>query len=187
MSIINLDIDDQTSIKINKNDILIFNLKLDNDQIKEYMLDWKNIHKKSLGGSVIGGWHSPNILFDKIKKENKSEHSLLKLENIILNITNKIIKHPKIGLSWGNISKKNCSNSNHVHRRTNLIACYYVNISENLGGELIINGILNNLRSKPIRIKPKIGMLIIFSGNMYHQVSPYKGDDERISIVCNIN
>ena len=123
----------------------------------------------------IGGYHSSFMLFDNYPVSiTKDLH-----DQIILCAKKVVNSDISIIQSWVNINRNGHIMKRHNHSQVPIVACYYVTDYESLGGELVIT------KTKE-KIKPVAGMLLIFSGNLYHKVLPYNGNNVRISIACNI-
>ncbi len=172
---IQFDICNEVLPDIKSNQIFQFNIVLDNELLEEFAL---NLETKQSDNNIhysnIGGWHSTTDLFKSSKHPE-----ICKLQKTILNCADKILKKKSsINLSWVNINRKGHKNKNHSHG-SRLAACYYV-VTDNRGGEFLATDLGE-------RLSPNPGTLLIFPGNMYHQVLPYTGNHHRISIACNIH
>lgn len=170
---IKLDIHSQSLPDIKPNQIFQFEIKdIDNDQLQSFALKLEQKEDSGLYSNV-GGWHSPQTLF-----RVNHEDVICELQDRINTCAEKILKRKvNIRHAWININRKGNSNRNHKHPYA-LAACYYVTDSYS-GGEFVCT-------ETSTKIQPKSGMLLMFPGDLYHQVLPYQGDDTRISIACNI-
>lgn len=172
MSIIKLNIDDETLPDIDKDKIFQFELDIDNKEIENIALDMEKT-SDGVKYSNIGGWHSGVNLFNSCRAK-----SICNLKDAMLICANKILKkQPCIRISWININRNGHKNKKHTHGKC-LSACYYV-LTDNEGGEFIAPD-LN------IKLSPTPGTLLMFHGRMEHEVSSYTGNHHRISIACNI-
>ncbi len=174
MSVVQLDINNETLPNASLLKIYQFEIKdIDNDQLKKFALDLEQ-KETTLKSNNIGGYHSKWHLF-----RDHPVDIILQLQSIISNCTKKILKHnPFIIQSWVNINRYGHSIKNH-HHAVPLVACYYVTNNEHFGGEFVI-------AKTTVKIQPKAGMLLVFPGEIFHEVLPYNGKDTRISIACNI-
>lgn len=83
--------------------------------------------------------------------------------------------------TWGNILTKNCKNKIHDHRGAQWVAIYYAQIGKIERGE--VGGVLN---LGEIVLEPKVGGLVMFSGDLPHLVTPYNSSTPRVSVVSNL-
>ena len=174
MAIIELDINDEQLPNIERMQVFQFYTEeIDNHKLEQMALELEK-KEKTVFGSNVGGYHSKYDLF-----KNSSDIEVQKLNNLIIKTTGKILnKNTKISHSWVNISRKNNSNSDHKHNCA-LAVCYYITTSRDKTGEFMIT-------KTKTKFLPKAGILLVFNGNMQHQVLPHISDDIRISIACNI-
>jgi hypothetical protein len=82
----------------------------------------------------------------------------------------------------------------HTHTETNAYGIFYISDvnNEKDGGELVLHDpSFNNLRyftsKKTLSIPTKKNRLIIAPSNIWHEVTRYIGQDERLAIVLNLN
>ena len=151
---------------------------VDNACLTQFILALEQKEKSSWVGSKRGGWHSTKKLF---KRDEKNLHQL---RDIITNCAKKLLDRDiTIKSSWANINRRDHYNVKHCHSGYSLAACYYVNtdVSRDAEGEFVASS-----GTESIKNAPKPGMLLIFPGDMYHEVLKYKGNEPRISIACNI-
>lgn len=176
MSIIKLDIDCETLPSIKSTYIYQFQINdIDNDQLKRFALDLEQKESSTHSNNTIGGYHSSWKLF-----KDHSDDIICELRDRISACVKKILKRDGIiAHSWVNINRSGNSMKSHYHA-IKLVVCYYVTSNKNLGGEFMIT-------KTSLKIQPEAGMLLIFPGEMYHEVLPYEGNDVRVSIACNIN
>ena len=189
MELVKLDIDKEfpSNLCQNKNSVFQFELtQIDNSRLVQFILELEKKKGKQLTATNRGGWHSDRQLFKHNKETFQQLHDIIKkcIEKI-LNTDTAAGTHKvcvDIQHSWANINRKDHYNVKHKHGRIRLVACYYVSTdtTKNAEGEFV--AIYGN---ESIKIFPKSGMLLIFPGNMYHEVLKYKGVKPRISIACN--
>jgi hypothetical protein len=113
------------------------------------------------------------------------------------------------GNMWANINRSGHGNEYHSHPGAYWSAVYYVDdggiaADPSLGGELEFmdpRGPLPAMNAPHLgvamaggltagateRVPPKAGRLVMFPAWMMHQVRPYRGNAERISIACNLS
>jgi len=111
-----------------------------------------------------------------------------------------------IGNMWANVNRTGNANEYHSHPGSYWSGTYYVDdggidANPDLGGELefldprgpvpLMNAphlrIAGNLSAGSTeRIRPKAGRLVMFPSWVFHQVRPYHGNAERISIAFNL-
>lgn len=152
-----------------------FQLNIDNKKLIQFALGVEQVEDSIKSGNNLGGYHSSFMLFDKYPDDILTELH----DQIILCINSIIKRDVKIIQSWININRNGHYMKHHNHSQVPVVACYYVTDYENKGGELFIT----NTEEK---IQPVAGQLLIFSGDLYHEVLPYNGNNIRISIACNI-
>lgn len=109
---------------------------------------------------------------------------------------------------WANINRNGDSNNAHTHPGALWSCVYYVddgsdNMGTNVGGELMLEdprfpmnvmykpGLLLKNQDGSIQyaqhsIVPKTGMMVIFPSWLRHNVRPYLGDKDRVSIAFNL-
>ncbi|MDA1317433.1 MAG: putative 2OG-Fe(II) oxygenase [bacterium] len=81
----------------------------------------------------------------------------------------------------------------HNHSGTSLVAVYYMSDVDNKkeGGKLVLHdpSFNNTIRSRPKptqEIETKKNRIVIIPGYIWHEVTPYLGEDDRIAVVMNI-
>jgi len=78
----------------------------------------------------------------------------------------------------------------HTHDQIDAFAVYYSNESEEGGKLRLYDPRFTNRKSfcrEPyVEIEPKTGLLIAAPYYIWHEVTPYLGEDTRISLVCNM-
>nr|QBK86838.1 MAG: putative 2OG-FeII oxygenase [Marseillevirus LCMAC103] len=173
MPVVKLDIKAETLPNLEKDEIFQFELDLDNKELENFALDLEKA-QPGVQRTNIGGWHSYMNLFQS------GNRFIQELHDEIIACTNKILKQEtKIHGSWININRNGHKNRKHRHGSFHLAACYYVRTDE-AGGEFVAPEL-------GIQILPPVGTLLIFPGEMFHEVLAYTGRTHRISIACNIS
>lgn len=161
--------------EFNPEKVYRFQLDIDNKKLTKFALDVENKENSIQSGNNLGGYHSSTMLFDKYPCD-----AAIELHDQIELYVNKIsTQDVKITRSWVNINRFGHSMKSHHHNSVPIVACYYVSNCPGMGGELIIG-------EQKEKIQPIAGQLLIFSGDLYHEVLPYTGTHHRISIACNI-
>jgi hypothetical protein len=142
--------------------------------IKEKIIEYRKENPVS-NISNVKSWHSHyqtyklTRCFDDINRRVVSE-----CDNI-LNKFNDTKNRLKLHDMWVNIYEKGDKTAMHNHFPIDYSCCYYVDIEEN---------------SSPIKFPPKLeifpknDMLVIFPGNVYHEVLPTNGRRILIAINC---
>jgi hypothetical protein len=81
----------------------------------------------------------------------------------------------------------------HNHSGTSLVAVYYMGDVDNAkeGGKLVLHdpSFNNTVRTKPkptYEIETKKNRIVIMPGYIWHEVTPYSGEDIRLAVVMNI-
>lgn len=143
--------------------------------IKEKIIEHRKENPVS-NKSNVKSWHSDyethrnTNCFDDINRRIAGECNIV--FNKFYNTKNKLDLYNM----WVNIYEKGDKTVMHNHFPTDCSCCYYVDIEEN---------------SSPIKFPPKLeifpknDMLVIFSGNLDHEVLPTNG--RRILIAMNLN
>lgn len=151
--------------------------------------------------SNCGGWHSKNILDEKVfEKYSKLifEYTKESLSNILYNsditITN----------MWININKPGDFNRTHVHTKSDFSGVLWIDIDNGECGNIEFDNpnifeqepIINKLKPEIknqfnvheiIWMRPKEGVLILFPSHIRHMVLPNNSYQNRISISFNVS
>lgn len=134
-----------------------------------------------------GGWHSysdllkyPSIkqLFQRLLPQIEAYSQMLGLDKKYLTIT-----------AWANINRNSNSNVLHNHEDALFSGCYYLSVSEKRpldnGGISFFKK--NEEKNLLATFSPDAGDFLLFPSDMLHQVHPYQGEVERISIAFNVH
>lgn len=121
--------------------------------------------------SNVGGWHSTHTNFIRPWFEDTTSLILSKVDNLY-----------RVKGYWFNINNKGDHNRWHNHSAGILVAVYYIKVSDNSGNIEFRNKKKSEIRS----LTPKIGQLIMFNGEIDHQVCENKSDEMRISAAFNL-
>ena len=145
------------------------------ESIKEKIIEYRKDNPKS-NKSNVKAWHSHyqthrlTDCFDNINLRILDECN--NISKIFKETQDELVLHDM----WVNIYEKEDRTVLHNHAPTDYSCCYYADIEEN---------------SSPIKFPPKLeifpknDMLVIFPGNLYHEVLPTNG--KRILIAMNLN
>lgn len=105
--------------------------------------------------------------------------------------TEKLMLDTKIDSCKINLMKQGYRLGVHTHYSDDAYACFYFNdVKENEGGELVLYDPRWQRNywfggSKLETIRPKRGMLVIAPSFLWHEVSLYTGQEERLTLVVN--
>lgn len=177
------------------------NKKLEN---LAHQLMRRNEH--SVARTNRGGWHYKGDLFAiKARAVEEFKHHM---EQHVQAFLNHIRKSPGksdhfLIQGWMNVSKAGSYNVLHSHPGSFLSAAYYVKVPKNMkGGEIVFRdprGPVVAMYETPgidlpwvgsgleIPFKPSTGKLLLFPAWLEHQVEPFRGPGERISISFNVS
>lgn len=172
-----------------------------NAALKELILDRERTNP-GVRRSNIGGWHSEDDLF------SWSDRAIDALRQAALGAVRTVVPL-MIGSScdfqvhlagWANVSRKGAYNKRHTHPGCQVSAVYYVEAGspptedapESGTFEFIdprphaeMSALPGEAIGRPMTIQPLNGRMILFPSWLYHQVNPYHGEAERISISFN--
>ena len=143
--------------------------------IKETIIQYRKKNPKS-NKSNVKAWHSEYSTHELTRCFDDINRRILIECNNISNSFNDIKDRLRLFNMWVNIYEKGDRTVLHNHSPTDYSCCYYVDIEEN---------------SSPIKfppnleIFPKNDMLVIFPGNLDHEVLPTNG--KRILIAMNLD
>jgi predicted 2-oxoglutarate/Fe(II)-dependent dioxygenase YbiX len=125
--------------------------------------------------------------------ENSTIESFNILKNIILDIFNIYINHDTrkfcIDVMWGSVYRSGGYTQWHDHIGSAISFVYFLKAPENSSTlDMLFWGKRNgNFDKGIVRVKPKVGRLIIFPSSVKHKVDPYYGKENRITIAGDIN
>ncbi len=155
--------------------------------------------------SNVGSWHSKTDLFAWDAEcvrvlENRVRRLFLAVNNATMGqLKGKGPSNYRIE-GWANVNRDRSYNTPHNHSNAIWSGTYYVAPGEPQGGNKF-NGMLEfldprygfkltNTEGKSVDdhclVKPLPGIMVMFPGWLVHQVHPFHGDGERISIAFNI-
>ncbi len=154
--------------------------------------------------SNFGGWHSQGNIFTWDAPPVRVFET--RVMQLVMSMTRAMSSeqgqkyHYEYNLTgWANINRSGCYNNMHNHPNWVWSGVYYVTsgepdpgVPENGKLELLdprtvvtsVKGLIS--RERPL-IEPKPGMMVVFPSYLNHQVHPFFGKGERISIAFNVN
>lgn len=152
--------------------------------------------------SNVGGWHSRDDLFEW-------DHRAVTALATIADAAIRAVVPLMIGgqctfdftfRGWANVSRRGAYNQQHTHPGRQVSAVYYVASGSPPTDDLPESGVFQFLDprrhaemsalpgeavGRGVSVRPRDGRLILFPSWLYHQVNPYFGEGERISISFN--
>ena len=143
------------------------------ESIKERIIEFRKENPKS-NKSNVKAWHSSYKTHEFTNRFDDINRRISNECDIILNKFNNTNDRLILYNMWVNIYEKGDRTALHNHFPGDYSCCYYVDIEEN---------------SSPIKFPPKLeifpknDMLVIFPGNLYHEVLPTNG--KRLLIAIN--
>jgi len=187
------------------NFILVDNLEIDNQKLKNFCYELK----KADSGRVLtncGGWQSNLVPSNHPMLDDLLSHIMARVNNtnLILKLRQNISQ--EITAVWVNINQKHHYNLRHNHGLSYLSGVYYVEADFDTGdivfnnpnskieqtycyANLYSNGEIiseyNEFNSIEWKIPPKTGKLVIFPGYLDHYVLTNNTNKDRISISFN--
>ncbi|MBL6600086.1 MAG: 2OG-Fe(II) oxygenase family protein [Alphaproteobacteria bacterium] len=172
-----------------------------NAALKALILD-KERSNPGVRRSNIGGWHSEDDLF------SWNDRAIDALRQAALGAVQAVVPLMIGGdcdfqvtlAGWANVSRTGAYNKRHTHPGCQVSAVYYVEAGspptedapESGTFEFIdprphaeMSALPGEAIGRPMTIQPLNGRMILFPSWLYHQVNPYLGEAERISISFN--
>lgn len=160
----------------------------DNLQLPDLESTVLRMMKDAPNGVVVsncGGWQSPPGVFDQ--PEFKALHARIQKE------VTRINPRLKMTRGWANVNPPGTRNIVHIHPACALSGVFYIAANEK-SGDIVFNdprdvaiavGGLPNFVSRPVPLKPKPGMLLLFPSWLPHEVVENQSDTQRISLAFN--
>ena len=181
-----------------------------NADLKQRILAERD-REDSFSASNLGGWHASRPmeqwggpLIHEILDAARQMANRLTLDR-----SGKRVEIDWSTRAWANINENGHANEFHYHPGVFWSGTYYVDdggraTDESVGGEfeimdprgpgvamyapsLVFNDGGHNTGGTNVRFTPRPGLLILFPGWLYHQVRPYLGTGQRISIAFNLS
>ena len=151
-----------------------------------------------INASNVGGWHSQADFFEwefpevKLLAQECMAAGFDLASTLVPAEAEGELKVKFQGGSWANVLREGGYNKIHNHPGALLSGCYYVSVG-NPDSDPEFNGWIEfqdprpgNVHGGKERVKPEVGMLLLFPGWLNHYVNPFRGEGERISIAFNI-
>jgi uncharacterized protein (TIGR02466 family) len=172
-----------------------------NEALKALILA-KELEQPGVRRSNIGGWHSDDDLFSWPDRavEVLQEAALGAIKAVVPLMVGGSCEFQTRLAAWANVSRSGAYNKRHTHPNCQVSAVYYVEAGTPPNEDAPENGTFEFLdpRShaemsalpgeavgRSTTIKPLNGRMVLFPSWLYHQVNPYHGEAERISISFN--
>ena len=176
--------------------IPVFQEKIDNYDLKDYVIDLSN-NDTTVIKSNVGGWQSKQYY-----KPEKQFESLWNKINLSLNTYHKSLQlkgTPYISDWWFNVNGKGHSNSPHLHGASTHSGTFYINTPENCGDIHFSHPCIgvawaypnymiekeNTENSLSWWFPAKKDWLYIFPSYVTHWVTANESDEPRISVAFN--
>ncbi|MBW9260547.1 MAG: 2OG-Fe(II) oxygenase family protein [Candidatus Thiodiazotropha sp. (ex. Lucinisca nassula)] len=172
-----------------------------NAELQAYILECEK-SEKGLSKSVVGGWHSE---LDMLARDAAP---IAQLRERLWVFTQALLKQfSQSGETfnfriegWGNVLRHGQYHSMHAHPNATWSGCYYVNGNDEVEDQPFSGRFelidprpaasLNYAESSNLYgrflLNPNPGQMIVFPSWMQHQVHPYFGDGERITVAFNV-
>jgi uncharacterized protein (TIGR02466 family) len=153
--------------------------------------------------SNVGGWHSREDFLSRPERAVRTfkELALTAVRTVMPLMVGGACRFDVKVAGWANVLRRGGQNRRHVHPGNHLSIVYYVDAGTpaaasdaSVGGALELidpraHVEMTTLAEDPLGrgliVQPYNGQMVIFPSWMYHQVNPYQGDAERISIAVN--
>jgi uncharacterized protein (TIGR02466 family) len=153
--------------------------------------------------SNVGGWHSREDFLSRPERAVRTfkELALTAVRTVMPLMVGGACRFDVKVAGWANVLRRGGQNRRHVHPGNHLSIVYYVDActpaaasDASVGGALELidpraHVEMTTLAEDPLGrgliVQPYNGQMVIFPSWMYHQVNPYQGDAERISIAVN--
>lgn len=172
-----------------------------NDRLKEIVLAHETVRDRGVG-SNIGGWQSDHDLMQWPEPEIAlfGEHLGVAMQEMTGAVVSDMPPEMDIIVTgWANVARNGSYTRAHSHDGSLWSAIYYV-ATEPAPPEHPFSGVvsfidprsgartlprLNDPFSYSLDIQPEDGLLVVFPGFLLHEVHPYYGKGDRISLSAN--
>ena len=145
------------------------------ESIKQKIIKYRKEYPKS-NKSNVKAWHSDYNTFERVDYFHDINLRILDECIQIINSFKKTKDNLRICEMWANMYEKGDYTQKHRHFGCNYSCCFYVDVEENC----------SPIKFHPkLEIKPKNDMLVLFAGNINHEVLPTNG--KRTLIAMNID
>lgn len=172
-----------------------------NADLREYVLEIEK-SEESLKKSNVGGWHSSlDFLARDAPAIQQLRERLWTFTQDLIQQFSQVEKKPNFRIDgWANVLRKGQYHSVHSHPNATWSGVYYVTGNEEVKDQPF-SGRFELLDPRPgaslnyadsstlysrFLLNPKPGQMLVFPSWMQHQVHPYFGDTERITIAFNV-
>lgn len=152
--------------------------------------------------SNVGGWHSREDFLSRPDRAIRTfrEMALTAVQVVMPLVVGGPCRYDVQVAGWANVLRRGGHNRRHVHPGNHLSLVYYVDVGAPAASGTPGSGALELLDPRAhvematlpedplgrnLVVQPYNGQLVIFPSWMYHQVTPYDGDSQRISIAVN--
>jgi len=175
-----------------------------NEALREMILA-EEAASAGLARSNVGGWHSPMDFL--LRPEPPLQRLVMRIQVMVGELTRAMMK-PKTDRftleGWANVLRRGQYNSLHLHPNATWSGVYYVTgnpAPEDGAGDPAFSGkiefvdprpgasatyTVENMMQQRCMMNPGPGAMIVFPSWLQHQVHPYFGPDERISVAFNV-
>jgi uncharacterized protein (TIGR02466 family) len=168
------------------------------------MIAHREVTDPTQGKSNIGGWHSDGSLLEWPEPEIKTLIEIIKSAVVaVVRATSGLPSmSAELGLAaWANVSRKGAYNGLHNHPRCHWSGVYYVDIGEESPdwpdsgalefidprGSVYMHPNPHLPFGQPLKVRPQEASIVLFPAWLLHQVHPYYGERDRVSIAFNAN
>lgn len=190
-------------------------MKLDDSEARNRELKQRILAEReredSVSASNLGGWHSgrPMSQWGGPRVPEILEAARDMAAQLTLDRSGEVANPAWSARAWANVNEYGHANEFHYHPGVYWSGTYYVDDGgrqedESLGGEfevmdprgpgvamyapsLVFDDGGHNTGGTTIRFTPRAGLLMLFPGWLHHQVRPYLGSGQRISIAFNLS
>lgn len=155
-----------------------------------------------LARSNVGGWHSRDDFFSWQDRGVDTLQQCAKgvLESVVPIMVQANCTFQSRFAAWANVLRYGGYNKRHSHPDCQISMVYYVEVGTEPGAEAPESGVFELLDprvhaemaalpgdpvGRSLNVRPSNGQMIVFPSWMYHQVNPYYGEGERISVAIN--
>lgn len=189
---------------------LLGDVEARNAELKQRILAERE-RENSFSASNLGGWHAgrPMEQWGGPRIHEILDAARQMAHRLTLDRSGNRVHIDWCTRSWANINENGHANEFHYHPGVYWSGTYYVDdggraTDESVGGEfeimdprgpgvamyapsLVFDDGGHNTGGTNVRFTPRPGLLILFPGWLYHQVRPYRGSGQRISIAFNLS